>query len=128
MCIISINCCDKSSPLTCRRAVDVIMSKQLDTNKNFIKLLLNTTKDQASALLDTITKEQIRLISEISLNVLNLDLPKKATQLVQRKKKLFEKLSKKQTPPKTKQSLIRKNYKHIILTLWSLKPQLEQLL
>ena len=44
------------------------MSK-LKSNSNFVRLLLQTTKLQAIALLETITKKQTDCISEIILNL-----------------------------------------------------------
>jgi Fic family protein len=45
------------------------MSALLDANYHFINLLLNTDRSQQFALLDTLTKSQIDLLSEIFFNL-----------------------------------------------------------
>lgn len=103
------------------------MSKNVVKNKQYLFLLLNTSKDQAVALIDTATPEQIALLSEISYNILRLPLEKEAATLVKRNKKLFEQLSAAKLNNSRKLSLLSKHYKPFLMTLWALKPQLMQL-
>lgn len=105
------------------------MSKNIIENKHYLTLLLSTTaKAQALALLQTATKEQILLLSEIALNLTHLELPKKAKFYVSKKKKLLERLSSKTLARSRKQALIQKNAKFILDLLLSLKSQLSELL
>ena len=104
------------------------MSKTLKQNSHFLSLLLTTSKDQASALLDTITTEQVSAITEIIHNLLNIPLGNKPKFIVNKSKKLFEKITHKTTSKDKRRQLIRKNYKIILPLLWSVKIHLEQLL
>lgn len=103
------------------------MSKHFLKNKEFLHLILHTSNDQALALIDTITPEQIELLSEIAFNILKLPLPKKAKHLVNSKILLFRRLADKKTSKDKKKRLLHKNAKHILLTLWAIRPQLQQL-
>ena len=103
------------------------MSKHFSKNREFLHLILHSTKDQAVALIDTITPDQALLLSEIAHNVLQLPLPKKAQHLVNTKRKLFIKIADKKTTKDTKKRIIRKHFKHLLLTLWAIRPQLDQL-
>lgn len=104
------------------------MSKHVNQNKEFLRLLLTTSRDQAAALVDTITPAQVLLLSEIAFNALQLPLSKKTRSLVDKKKKLFEDIASKTKSKEQKTRLIRKNYKPLLTTLWALKPQLMLLL
>ena len=103
------------------------MTKNIVNNKNFLELILTTSKEQALALLHTATKEQQLLISEIAHNIFDLPLPKKAKYYVTKKRKLFERIASKKLSRTKKNSLIQKNAKYILLLLWALKPQLSEL-
>ena len=100
------------------------MSKHLEKNKNFLRLVLNTSKDQATALLHTITPGQVLLLSKIALNLSHLPLSKKAERLLEKNKKLFSNLQDKNISTSQKRDLIRKHYKHLLLTLWAVRQQL----
>ena len=103
------------------------MSKHFIQNKEFLHLILHSTNDQAVALIDTVTPEQIQLLSEIAYNILQLPLPKKGKYLVNSKLMLFKRLADKKTSKDKKKRLLHKNAKHILLTLWAIRPQLQQL-
>ena len=103
------------------------MSKHLVKNRDYLMLLLNTSKNQAVALIDSATTEQIALLSEIAYNLLRLPLGKKAARLVKSKQQVFDQLAKKGLGLEQKQRLLRKNYKLILTVLWELKQQLQQL-
>ena len=103
------------------------MSKNIIENKSFLNLLLTTTREQALALLDSITPNQQLLIIEIIKNVLNLNLPKKAKFYVNKKHKLFERIASKKISKTVTRRLIQKNSSHLLLTLWALKQQLSDL-
>ena len=103
------------------------MSENLIENKHFLALLLSTSREQAIALLQTVTKEQLLLISEIAQNILHLPLPKKAKYYVTKKKKLLERIASKQLSRSKKSSLISKNASYLMLLMWSLKTQSNEL-
>ena len=69
------------------------MSQTLQQNKEFLHLLLNTSKNQAVALLFTITKSQLDLLTEILFNLLQLPLPLKAQRIVRKNQKVLEAIS-----------------------------------
>lgn len=112
----------------CAASTTIIMTKLLHANKQFLYLLLHTSKDQAAALLDSITSDQVLFLSEIAKNFLHLPLPRKGRHLVDSKRKLFENLANKKVKKEQKLKIIKKNYRHLLFTLWSVKAQLMQLL
>ena len=103
------------------------MSKNVVKNRQYLFLLLNTSKDQAVALIDTATPDQIALLSEIAYNILRLPLDKAASSLVKKNKTLFEQLATAKLSNSRKQLLLSKHYKSLLMTLWALKSQLMQL-
>ena len=104
------------------------MSQLLNDNKPFLLMILDTSKDQASAIIDTITPNQVRVISEIVSNLLELPVSKETKSRLTSKQNLFMKLASKRASINAKRKLITKNYKHILLTLWTVKDQLKKLL
>ena len=103
------------------------MTKNLIKNKSFFNLLLATSEKQGLALLKSITSDQISLLSEIAKNILRLPLPQKAKRLVNKKRKLFQSLAKKDTSKSKKTAAIRRNAAYILMTLWSLREQFKDL-
>ena len=104
-------------------------SKNLRINKTFLDLLLSTSTEQALALLDTATKDQLLLISEIAKNILRLPLPNRKAELyVAKRKKLFQTLANKSLSRARKIKTIRRNANHIMHVLLALKQQLSELL
>ena len=78
------------------------MSKKINEQKAFLHLLLNTTKEQARALLYTVTPSQILVLSEIALNLLELPLPPNIESTIHKRKGVLKKLGDK-TPKGEKQ-------------------------
>ena len=104
------------------------MSKHLQQNKAFLSLILNSSKQQATALIDTISPEQLYLLEEIAHNLLKLPLNKETAVLVNKNKGLLKKLASKTTSQSNKIVVLRKNFRQLLTTLWSVKQQLEALL
>ena len=104
------------------------MSKLLTQNKEFIQLLLKTSKDQSTALLQTTTADQVSVLSEIVLNLLHIPLGKKPKYLINKNKKILERIADKRTSKEIKRKLLIKNYKHILQLLWSVRIQLQELI
>ena len=104
------------------------MSKHLQQNKAFLSLILNSSKQQATALIDTISPEQLYLLEEIAHNLLKLPLNKETSVLVNKNKGFLKKLAGKATSQSNKIVILRKNFKQLLATLWSVRTQLEELL
>ena len=51
------------------------MSALVRGNLSFIRLLMSTTAKQQKALIDTITRDQVKSIIEITYNIINLRIP-----------------------------------------------------
>ena len=108
-------------------SLELDMSKHISKNKHFLSLLLNTSDDQAIALLYTVTPEQLLLISEIAHNLLELPLNKKAAHLLKQKKRFFENIAHKKLAQAQKKRLLHRHSEHLLATLLAVKGQLEQL-
>ena len=103
------------------------MTKHLINNTPYLNLILSTSQEQALALLHTATPDQALFISEIAKNVLQLPLPKKAQHYVNKRKSLYKQLSKKTLSKQNRLRIIRKNAKHLLTLLLSLREQLSEL-
>ena len=104
------------------------MSNNLNEHSYFIKLLLETSKQQARALLETVTNKQVIVISEICLNLLTIPLDKETASIINRRKQILKKLSNSKLTVKIKRRLIATHYRQISHTLLHIKNQLLDLL
>ena len=101
------------------------MTKNLLNNKPFLELFLNTSRQQAVELLKTVTDEQLLLLSEIAKNLFKLPLPNTAAKRnVEHRKVLFQQLANKRVSKRKKRQAIIRHRMHILKTLYSLKPEL----
>ena len=105
-----------------------MMSKLLQSNTYFLRLLFHTTKKQALLLLENTTPSQSLALGEIALNLLHLPLNKKEKKEVSRHNNVLKKISKKKLPIKTRQKLISKNKKVIYSILQSIESSLFKLI
>ena len=103
-------------------------SSQLSASENYIRLLLNTTKEQAKILLSSATPKQFEAISEIVFNLLTLVLPHNVKLLVNRNKKFLQRIIKKTGTLKSKIKRLRLNAQKIMRILLSIKESIFQLL
>ena len=103
-----------------------VMSKNIEENKAFLKLFLNTTKAQQKALLYTLTDTQVRVLKEIIYNLRNFKLPRKPTKTI--KRRAIVRLSKSTTSLTQARKLVKKNFKDIIDIFVSVKDELAELL
>ena len=96
----------------------------------FIYLLIKTSKNQARALLETATTDQILGISEVFLNLIenNIPLSKKIQTILKKHKGLFQKLGSRKLPEKSKYKLVCKHWKLVWSLLTEAKKILHQLL
>lgn len=85
------------------------MSKTLKENKEFLFLLLTTEKRQANQLLKFITLSQLNVLSEISLNLLQLKLNSKIDKIIKKRKKLLKLLSSTKVKQNKKLKLVVKH-------------------
>ena len=97
---------------------------------DYLKLLLNTSVEQARCLLSTATVKQVDALCEISYNLLNCikKLPSKIRRATTKNKKLLQKLSKKKLAFNSKLKLIKKHYQEMIHVLKAAKESLLKLL
>ena len=104
------------------------MSKRLISQQTFLELLLKTEKQQARALMDTITQGQLDALIEIFINLMTLKVPPKTQSLLRRRRRLLSKLTNKRTKVSTKLALLRRHFRQIYDTLLSVKDRLLGLL
>jgi hypothetical protein len=96
--------------------------------KVFIKLLINTTSEQARALLYTITDQQSLAISEILYNLPQLPLSTAVQKLLSKRKRVIAKIGNKKTKIRTRKLLIRKHMNQILSTILAVKKELTELI
>ena len=104
------------------------MSTTLRKSRDFLKLLLSTTKDQARALFHTLTPIQTLAICEIAINIQNLPLTKKIVRELQKRKFLFKWLGDKSIKVQNKLELIQTHYRQVQSSLLLIKNQILSLL
>lgn len=104
------------------------MSKNLERVSTFLRLLLNTTKDQGKALLFTLTEHQAIALCEIADNLLHLPLSSEAQKIVRKRVKLFKRLSDKKLSLKKKIISIENHQRQFLHTLSLVKIPLLKLL
>ena len=101
------------------------MSKLLQDNSSYLRLLLDTSKNQALLLLQYTTPAQANVICEIAYNLLDLPLSSSIQEKqVSKNKKTLLKLSKKTTSVKNKQKLISDNSRSLLGLLETVKESL----
>lgn len=103
-------------------------SAVLRSSENYIKLLLETNKDQAKVLLAHATPKQVEAISEIAFNLLHLSLSNRIKRVVEKVKHLLKRLTKKAVSFKAKISLLKRNAHTVLKLLKLIKDSLLQLL
>lgn len=120
------------------------MSKNLSENRAFLTLLLESTNLQARALLDSATKKQIVVLSEIISNFMRISGKDKRTKTTERnnfaikdrsidamlnaKRSPFNRIASRNVSTATKARLIRRHRKLILRFLIRVKTQLLGLL
>lgn len=100
----------------------------LRSEQNFLRLLLQTSREQGCLLLGTATSKQIGAICEIALNLLTQVLPKAIRSIVRRHKLLLEKLAKTKLAIQSKARLLKKHCKIILRILLSIRDLLLDLI
>lgn len=104
------------------------MSELVKDNADFINLLLNTTSIQAQALLDTITRQQVRVISQIARNLLVIPLGAEIKEVITENRKLIEKLANRECTIGKKCKIIGTHRKKIIHILRQCRTILQALI
>ena len=107
------------------------MSARVKKHWDYIHLLANTSStQQRKALLDTITKEQFKAVSEIILNVAHLKIPvsKSSISKLSRHKKTIELLVNKQVGAHHRLNAVKKNSKLVVTLLQAALPGLKTIL
>lgn len=93
-------------------------------NLDYLILLLNTSKIQAESLLDTATPSQIETISQICRNLKVISLEKVVSESIQKRHRLFSRLSLKKKQTRIKGKLISKHRRFLLSIFLALKPTL----
>ena len=104
------------------------MSNLLQKHKDFLTLLLTTDNLQARALLDTLTTNQVYVLSEIAYNILLMKHSKAILEKLKKHNHILKKLSNKKLTAYTKKKLLSKYRKQTLILLHLFKKQLLQLL
>lgn len=104
------------------------MSELLNDNSNFLSLLLNTSSDQQKALLDTVTADQAKLISEIFLNILDIEHDDNNIKFLKNKVPILETLSKSSVSNRYRRSYIKTHKRVILKIILFFKKELTNLL
>lgn len=86
------------------------MSKLLNEQRSFLQLICNTSKQQRRALLNTVTKKQLKALSEIAHNVVKgtIVLTPEEKRILRRNKKIINTLAAKKGTKKSKHEALRK--------------------
>lgn len=93
---------------------------KLSKNSNFLKLLLNTSRIQAIAILETITNKQTDCISEIVLNLVEgniIKLNKNIEEILQSRKRILNILKDKNICSSKRAALIKSHPQVLLKTL-----------
>lgn len=98
------------------------MSGSIGEESDYIKLLLNTSKLQGHALLDTATTSQIKTISQIARNLLKIPLDESVKEIINQKEKLFLKLGNLKSNVRQKGKLISKHRKFLLSMFLAVGP------
>lgn len=105
------------------------MSTKLDKSKHFLMLLLDTTKSQARALLETANPSQVLALSEVLLNLCeNSSFSIKFKNLPRRHQLILQRLGDRNTKEKVKYQLVCKHWKLVWESVLLIKTSLVRLL
>lgn len=101
------------------------MTANLRRQRAYLTLLLTTpSKTQATALVDTATKDQAGALSEIAYNLLRLPLAPGLKQSIGKRKSILKKISDPKLTPRKRLSLLSKHQRVIIQVLRMVKSRL----
>lgn len=104
------------------------MSNALVKCKPFFTLLIDTSKQQGRALLDTATPSQADAITEIAYNLLHIPLTGSLKIKVEKRKKILSKIGNKKIKYRTKSRLVYKHSQCLYDTFIAFKPQILKLI
>jgi hypothetical protein len=103
-------------------------SDRLRAVANYIRLLLNTSVNQARSLLSTATADQAKALCEVAFNLLKSKVPLKIRKIVKKYKKLLEKLTRKGISIASKIKLLKTHCRQVLAVLGSVKESLMKLI
>ena len=104
------------------------MSDLVDRHKNFLYLLADTpSRAQKKALVETISPEQFRALSQVVVNALQLNIPvdKSVVIKLQSQKKIFTILSDRNLGARKRLKAFQSRYNPVILLLKAAVPTLK---
>ena len=104
--------------------------KHIKKHLQFLHLLANTHHKQRQAMIESSTREQLEVLTEIIINILNEVLPirDKHRQQLRRHKRTIRRLSKKKIPLHTRRQLLLQPNNLTSLLLQPILPILEDIL
>lgn len=103
------------------------MSELIRENSSYLNLLLSEEKKQREALLKTISKKQVEVLTEIFHNLIQLPLVGKDLKLVRKRVKFINFLGKVSKNSTAKARYINKNKTQVLNILLHFKEQLKSL-
>ena len=105
------------------------MSSLLQKHIPFIILVTSGDKKQTRAILNTVTDNQVRVLSEVAANTLfgNIPLTARSRDTLKKHKKLIKGLASRTLSSKTKKKAILKHQKGLVVLLETVRPFLETL-
>ena len=104
------------------------MSSNLDNNRSYFDLILNSSSKQQGALLSTITDPQVDLISEIFHNLLILPLESGQKQFIKKRIQFVKKISNNSKSYRYRRRLVIKHKKLVTKFLDFFKDELNSLI
>lgn len=104
------------------------MSELIRKNRNFLSLILSTSQEQQKAIINSITDNQALLLSEIFLNILELEHSERDFRFLKSKVGVLDKLAKHKFSKRSKRGFVKKHKLVILRILLHFKDELQELL
>lgn len=103
-------------------------SALLRSSENYIKLILETDKNQAKILISNATLTQVQAIAEIASNLLSLPLPNNVAKVIKKYSRLLTRLAKTALNARAKLRIMKRHALTIFKILMLVKDSLLRLL
>lgn len=102
------------------------MSDTITKNGSFLKFFLTANTLQKKVMLQNVSLQQTKALSEIAVNLLNdtVDLPAQTKMQLKRYKKVYRLIGSRRTSLKNKQNVLRSSYRAITLMLQGFRSHL----
>lgn len=103
-------------------------SALLRASENYIKLILETDKNQAKILIANATPSQVEAIAEIASNLLSLSLPNNIAKVIKKYSRILTRLAKSALNIRAKLRILKRHALTILKILGLVKDSLLRLL